>query len=68
MTRTLTISGMSCDHCVRRVRKALSSVDGVTVKDVQVGRAVIDTSDDNAAVSRALEAIAGAGYSAEVSP
>ena len=35
----IDISGMSCGHCVARVTKALSSVPGVRVDDVQVGSA-----------------------------
>ena len=33
-THDIGISGMTCDHCVRRVEKALRSVKGVT--DVRV--------------------------------
>lgn len=35
-TRDIGISGMTCDHCVRRVEKALRGVDGV--KEVRVDR------------------------------
>ena len=67
MTHTLSITGMSCDHCVRRVTRALAGVAGVSVKDVQVGRARIDTSDDPRVVSQAIEALTAAGYPAQVS-
>ncbi len=67
MTHTLTISGMTCDHCVRRVTKALSRVDGLGVRDVQVGRAVIDDGGDAERMSRALAAIRDVGYLAEAS-
>ena len=29
MKTTLRVEGMSCDHCVNRVKKALESVEGV---------------------------------------
>lgn len=29
MTKTMTIEGMSCEHCSGRVEKALNAVDGV---------------------------------------
>jgi copper chaperone CopZ len=63
---TLTISGMSCDHCVRRVTRALAAVPGVTVTDVQVGRARIETSDPGV-LARAIEALGAVGYPAEES-
>ena len=34
MTKTIKVKGMSCQHCVASVTKALSEVDGIT--DVQV--------------------------------
>ncbi len=61
-TKELTISGMSCNHCVMHVRKALSGVDGVTVQDVQIGRAQL-TVDESRVADRVLsEAVAKAGY------
>ena len=65
MTHTLTISGMSCDHCVRRVTKALDNVPNLTVKQVEVGRAVVD-SQDEASMRAAIEALHQVGYGAEV--
>ena len=67
MSYTLAISGMSCDHCVRRVTRALTAVPGVSVQDVQVGRARIETGDDPRVLSQAIEALGAAGYPAEAS-
>jgi Cu+-exporting ATPase len=67
MSYALTIAGMSCDHCVRRVRKALSGVDGVAVTRVDVGRAEIEAAD-TAAIARAVAALGTVGYTAQVSP
>ena len=36
MTTILTITGMSCEHCVRRVSAALSAVPGVGNADVSL--------------------------------
>ena len=41
-TLNLAIEGMHCGACVRRVTSALQSVEGVTVKSVEVGSAEID--------------------------
>jgi copper chaperone len=38
---SLSISGMSCGHCVSRVTKALQSLDGVAVEGVMVGTATL---------------------------
>jgi Cu+-exporting ATPase len=35
-TREIGVTGMTCDHCARRVEKALRGVDGVS--DVRVNR------------------------------
>lgn len=32
MEKTILIEGMSCQHCVKRVEKALSSIGGVDAK------------------------------------
>ena len=57
-TETLTITGMSCGHCVRAVQTALESVDGVEVEDVRVGEARVRYDDEAVspdAVARAVE-------------
>jgi copper chaperone CopZ len=40
-TLNLTIEGMHCGACVRRVTSALQSVEGVTVNSVEVGSATV---------------------------
>ena len=59
---TLKIEGMSCQHCVMRVKKAVDSVPGVSQSDVKVGAATITF--DEAKVKRdAIEkAVVKAGY------
>lgn len=57
-TETLTITGMSCGHCVRAVETALESVDGVEVEDVRVGEARVRYDAaivDPAALARAVK-------------
>jgi Cu2+-exporting ATPase/Cu+-exporting ATPase len=64
-SRTLSISGMSCQHCVKRVKEALSALPGVKdVKvDLQGGKAIIESEGvpDEAALRLAVE---DAGYEA----
>ena len=56
----VTIDGMHCDACVRRVRKALDSVAGAVVEDVKVGTAKVAV--DPGHEPMVLEAIRKAGY------
>jgi copper chaperone len=37
----LAIEGMSCQHCVMAVKKALGGVPGILESDIQVGKAVV---------------------------
>jgi copper chaperone len=55
---TLTVSGMTCAHCVRAVTAALKRVPGVTaVTEVSLdrGEAVIDGAPDLAVLVKALQ-------------
>ncbi len=61
-TRTLEIQGMSCAHCVKAVTLALQHVEGVDVRDVAVGRAVIEADDAVVTDARLAEAIDEAGF------
>jgi copper chaperone len=58
----LTIEGMTCEHCVRAVRKRLERTAGVTVGDVSVGTAVLDYDPTATNVGDIEEAIADEGY------
>ena len=61
---TLRIDGMSCGHCVARVEKALSKLDGVHVRRVAIGSAEIDHDPARMPFARIREAIDDAGYTA----
>jgi copper chaperone len=41
-TTTITVTGMTCDHCVRAVRDELMGLDGVTGVDVDLGTGRVD--------------------------
>ncbi len=61
---TLKIEGMSCQHCVMSVKKAVDCVEGVRTSDVSVGAATIDYDElktDREAIARV---VLGAGYKA----
>lgn len=60
--QTVEIGGMSCGHCVARVRSALSGVPGIEVRDVRVGSATIVRDEARASDDDITAAIAKAGY------
>ncbi len=63
MSQTLTVEGMSCEHCEQTVVEALEGVDGVSSAsaDHEAGVAEIDGSADTAELVAAVE---DAGYDA----
>lgn len=60
--KEIRVEGMSCQHCVMAVQKALNEVPGITVKVVRVGAVVYATDDVKHAESRVRAAITSAGY------
>jgi copper chaperone len=61
MTTTVSISGMSCTHCVRAVFTSLAGVPGIDRADVSIGRAVIEH-DGTVTPEQIRDAVAVAGY------
>ena len=61
-TLNLTITGMSCGHCVARVTKTLSAVDGLEVDAVRIGAAELRYDPARRSVDDILEAVRDAGY------
>lgn len=65
MKKTLKISGMSCNHCVKAVREALSGVKGVEVLDVSIGSAAIDVTDESIQESHLSAILTEEGFELE---
>ena len=65
-TRELTIAGMGCDNCVRKLEKALSAKDGV--KAVRVdgisGRATVTFDRSKTSIPELQDVVAKSGYRA----
>ena len=65
-TATYTVSGMTCEHCVRAVNDELSSLDGVTAVAVDLVPAgmstVTVTSDQPLPDAEVAAAVDEAGY------
>ncbi len=60
----LTISGMSCGHCLNAVTKALAAVPDIEVLSVRIGRAELRLPEAGTSDS-AKAAIERAGYKVE---
>ncbi|HEY1381655.1 MAG TPA: heavy-metal-associated domain-containing protein [Gemmataceae bacterium] len=60
----LTIDGMHCDACVRRVTGALQSVPGVRVERVRVGAADVEYNPLQTPVEKIVAVLDEAGYPA----
>lgn len=65
MTRTLTIDGMSCQHCVMRVKNALEELEGVKSAHVDLEKKTADVEMQQDVDESALfRAVQEAGYTA----
>jgi copper chaperone len=59
---TIHVEGMSCQHCVMRVKKAVEGLTGIASADVQIGRVTV-TFDDSKIQKKAIEdVIVKTGY------
>ncbi len=61
-TTTLKIEGMSCQHCVMRVRKAVDQLPGVSQADVSIGTARVTYDASKIKPADLEQAIEKAGY------
>lgn len=63
MSQTISVEGMTCEHCEQTVEEALLGVSGVT--DVDVARdAQQATVDGDADTDALVDAVEDAGYTA----
>ncbi|HWG33248.1 MAG TPA: cation transporter [Gemmatimonadaceae bacterium] len=62
----LDITGMSCDHCVARVKKAVDSVAGVHTSDVGIGKATVSFDPSTVSADDIAASVTRAGYPARV--
>lgn len=59
---TMTVSGMSCGHCVGAVTGALKKLDGVDVENVAVGSATVNYDSAVTSPAEINRAIEDAGF------
>lgn len=58
----IRIEGMSCQHCVMRVQKALEGLNGVTAMNVTVGQAEVSFEESKLQKKDIEATIVKAGY------
>ncbi|MDH2429401.1 copper ion binding protein [Sphaerisporangium sp. TRM90804] len=62
-TSAFTVTGMTCDHCVRSVTEEVGEVRGVSEVRVDLGTGVVEVSGDQPLDDAAIRAaIEEAGY------
>ena len=61
-TLSLTIEGMSCGHCLNAVNRSLTSLPGVAVQSVVLGRATISYDPAAIGAGEIAAAVEAAGY------
>ena len=62
--RTLSVPGISCDHCKMSIEQAVGELPGIDVVEVDVSARTVDLSFDEATVGldRIIDAIEEVGY------
>ncbi len=62
----LSIEGMHCDGCVRRVTNAITAIEGARPASVQVGSATVVIDPTHASAEQVANAINRIGFTAHV--
>jgi copper chaperone len=60
--KEIKIQGMSCHHCVMAVKRELAKLQGLQVKDVKIGSAVVAYDETVVTPSQLSVAVEEAGY------
>lgn len=58
----ISIGGMSCMHCVMRVKKAVEGLPGIENLNVEVGTASVRFDESKVSLKEIEDAIVKAGY------
>ncbi len=59
---TIKIEGMSCQHCVMHVKKAVDGVEGVNSAEISIGLAKVEFDEAKTDREAVDDAINNAGY------
>ncbi|NLY56720.1 MAG: heavy-metal-associated domain-containing protein [Firmicutes bacterium] len=64
-TETFQVKGMTCNHCVMAVKKAVGAVDGVSGVEVSLAEGTVTVTGTDVAKEDVIQAIRDAGYEVE---
>ncbi|HEX6644245.1 MAG TPA: cation transporter [Gemmatimonadales bacterium] len=64
----LHIEGMSCGHCIGRVRSTLQQIPGVEVLSLELGRAVVRYPESGTSPEAIARALTDDGYHTTAQP
>lgn len=59
----VTIEGMTCGHCVMSVKKELSKIPALNIKEVKIGSAMVEAEERTTLKEELSKAVEEAGYS-----
>lgn len=62
MKKVMLVEGMSCNHCVMAVTKALKALDGVSNVNVDLGSKKVEVEGENLVDEQLRETVEEAGY------
>lgn len=62
----LSVSGMSCQACVRRLEAGLKKLPGVDVRSVRVGAVELAYDPDTTTMTRITQAISTLGFESAI--
>ena len=61
-TRTYTVAGMTCDHCVMSVREEVGEIAGVDQVDVELASGRLTVEGERFSDAQVATAVTEAGY------
>lgn len=61
MKKIIKIDGMGCEHCIKSVREALESINGLIIHEIKLGEATIEANNEDI-LKKITEKLDDAGY------
>lgn len=65
ISKDIRIEGMNCNHCAMAVKKELSKIPGLRVKNVTIGSASVEYDESIVTPEKIKEAVEEAGYAVQ---
>ncbi|MDP1677881.1 MAG: cation transporter [Bacteroidota bacterium] len=62
-TVQLSIQGMTCGHCVMSLKKEFLKIEGLTINNIEIGKANVAVDESKVSDKKLQEAVEEAGYS-----